>query len=82
MPLVRALRPWYNREHEGWVEPGHEFETSEYRATELVNTGLAVYAVSSTEKISVTADPPPEPDPDPDPPEAPPRKAPAKRKSR
>lgn len=63
MPLVRALRPWLNRDHEGWVDPGQEFETSEYRAMELVTAGMAVYAISSTEKVKVTADPPEAPSP-------------------
>jgi len=88
MPLMRALSSWFNRDHEGMVDRGDEFETSEYRAAELVNDGLAAYAVSETEKTKVTADPPPpepDPDPEPDPPvslaEAP-RKAAAKKKGR
>ena len=58
MPLMRALSSWYNRDHEGWVDRGQEFEASEYRALDLVTADLAVYAVSETQKIKVTADPP------------------------
>ena len=57
MPLVRALSAWFNGDHEGWVDRGTEFETSEYRARDLVTAGLAVYAVSDTAKVTVTADP-------------------------
>jgi hypothetical protein len=78
------MSAWHNADHEGHVEPGQEFETSEYRAAELARVGLAVYAMPETAKVKVTADPPPpEPDPKPPPPPAAsPRKAPAKRKSR
>ena len=73
MPLMRATADWYNGDHEGHVERGQEFETSEYRAMELEQAGLAVRALSETKKTRVLADKP-EPEPDP------PRKAPAKRK--
>ena len=83
MPLMRATADWYNGDHEGRVERGQEFETSEYRATELERVGLAVRAISETRKTRVVADEPaPEtssPSPSPENPE-PPRKAPAKRK--
>jgi hypothetical protein len=70
MPLLRALKPWFNKEHEGMIHPGDEFETSEYRARELVNLEMAVYAVSTTEKVKVMADPPErQPDPAPSTPE-------------
>jgi hypothetical protein len=73
--LVRAVRPWMNNEHEGLVDVGQEFETSEYRAAELVRMELAIYAVSDTIKIRVVADPPPPaPDPPPPPP-SPPKQA-------
>jgi hypothetical protein len=82
MPLMRAMRPWMNREHEGMVQVGQEFETSEYRASELSRLGLAVYAVSETEKVKVTADPPEiEPEPPVDEPD-PPSRQPARRKGR
>jgi hypothetical protein len=80
MPLMRAMSDWYNSEHEGHVERGQEFETSEYRATDLVRAGLAMYAISEVRKTVVTADPPP-PEPEPAAPPKPtaaPRKAPAK----
>ena len=79
MPLMRAMSDWYNSEHEGHVERGQEFETSEYRATDLVRAGLAMYAISEVRKTVVEADPPPEPEPvAPPKPTAAPRKAPAK----
>jgi hypothetical protein len=57
-----------NREHEGLVQVGQEFGTSEHRAAELARMGLAVYCVSDTFKTRVVADPPaPEPDPPPKP---------------
>jgi hypothetical protein len=78
------MTAWYNGDHEGHVERGQEFETSEYRATDLVRAGLAMYAISEVRKTVVTADPPPlDPEPElPSKPAAAPRKAPAKRKSR
>lgn len=57
MPLMRAISSWMNREHEGMVHPGDEFEATEYRARDLVTVGLAVYAVSDVNKVRVTADP-------------------------
>ena len=53
MPLLRALADWQNRDHEGYVSRGDEFEASELRALDLVTGGLAVYAVSETSKIKV-----------------------------
>lgn len=60
--LLKALKPWYNPEHEGHVEPGQEFEASEFRADELIRIGLATAAVGVGQKISVPHD---EPDPKP-----------------
>jgi hypothetical protein len=56
--LIRALRPWYNPDHEGLVEPGQVFDASEYRAGELIRAGLAEATVDENQKIKVTADPP------------------------
>jgi hypothetical protein len=56
--LLRAIRPWYNQDHEGHVEPGQTFEASEYRARELIRAGLALVATNVTGKIKVSADPP------------------------
>jgi hypothetical protein len=56
--LLRALRPWYNPDHEGQVEPGHVFEASEYRSRELIRLGLAMVAINEKKKIKVPADPP------------------------
>ena len=61
MPLLRALADWQNRDHEGYVSRGDEFEASELRALDLVTGGLAVYAVSETSKIKVPSDPPDQP---------------------
>ena len=87
MPLMRATADWYNADHEGQVERGQEFETSEYRATELEMAGLAVRALSETKPTRVVADEP-EPEADDDEPEddedddekKAPRKAAAKKK--
>jgi hypothetical protein len=85
MPLMRATADWYNADHEGQVERGQEFETSEYRATELEMAGLAVRALSEKKPTRVVADEPeddedePEDDDDDDEKKAP-RKAAAKKK--
>jgi hypothetical protein len=55
---LKALKSWFNAEHEGAVEEGHEFEASEYRANELVRIGLAMAVVGETEKIKVPSDRP------------------------
>jgi hypothetical protein len=56
--LMRALAAWYNPEHEGRVEAGHEFEATHYRAADLRRNGLALPALSETRKVVVRADPP------------------------
>jgi len=57
--LLRALRPWFNQDHEGHVEPGQTFEASEYRARELTRAGLAMIAATQEKrKIHVPSDPP------------------------
>jgi hypothetical protein len=56
--LLKALKPWFNRDHEGAVDVGQCFEASEYRARELIRAGLAEVAVNETGKIKITADPP------------------------
>ena len=56
--LIRALKPWYNPDHEGQVEPGQVFDASQYRAGELIRSGLAIATVGVDQKIKVTADPP------------------------
>jgi hypothetical protein len=56
---LTALRPWFNGDHEGRVEPGQSFEASEYRAKELIRAGLAIMAaLPETTKIKVPSDPP------------------------
>jgi hypothetical protein len=60
--LLKALKPWFNMDHEGSVSVDQQFEASEYRASELIRNGLAIPIVSETEKIKVPSDPPrPEP---------------------
>jgi hypothetical protein len=61
---LKALKAWYNADHEGSVEPGQEFEASDYRGDELVRSGLAVAAVGVNEKIKVSADAPKPPQAD------------------
>jgi hypothetical protein len=56
---LRALRPWYNSDHEGEVDVGQFFEASDYRARDLIRNGLAVPATGPNGKIHVPADPPP-----------------------
>lgn len=56
--LMEALKPWINREHEGIVHPGQQFEATAQRALELETAGLAIPVVSDTAKIKVKADPP------------------------
>lgn len=84
MPLMRATADWYNADHEGQVERGQEFETSEYRATELEMAGLAVRALSEKKPTRVVADEPEDDDDnnndDDDDEKKAPRKAAAKRK--
>jgi hypothetical protein len=60
---LRALRPWYNPDEEGQVEPGQFFDATEYRAGELIRAGLAEVALEDDAKIKVVADPPPPPPP-------------------
>jgi len=55
---LRALRPWYNPDEEGHVEPGRFFDASEYRAGELIRAGLAEVALEEGAKIRIVADPP------------------------
>jgi hypothetical protein len=59
--LLQALRPWYNADHEGSVEPGQRFEAGDYRAHELIRAGLAMAVLDETEKVQVRADPPADP---------------------
>lgn len=56
---LKALKPWYNPDHEGHVEPDQFFEASDYRAGELIRAGLAIEAAGEDRKIHVTADHPP-----------------------
>ena len=63
--LLQALKPWYNGDHEGHVEPGQKFEATEYRANELIRAGLAIAVVDETKKIHVPADKPREEHPRP-----------------
>ena len=55
---LRALRPWYNPDHEGQVEPGQCFEASEYRSRDLIRAGLAMVDPDENQKITVPHDPP------------------------
>jgi hypothetical protein len=55
---MRALRAWYNGDHEGDVQVGDEFEASPYRARDLERLTLAIPVVGETEKIVVRADAP------------------------
>lgn len=63
---LQARVAWFNRDHEGAVAPGQQFEASEYRANELTRAGLAIPVVDENKKIPVPHDPPP-PDPTPAP---------------
>ena len=56
---LRALRPWYNSDHEGHIDVNQFFDAGEYRAGELIRAGLAEVALEEGAKIRVTADPPP-----------------------
>jgi hypothetical protein len=56
--LMQALKPFTNWDYEGQVQPGQKFEATPYRARELERNGLAVPAMSDTQKVRVVADPP------------------------
>jgi hypothetical protein len=56
--LMQAIRPWFNPDHEGQIEPGDQFECGPLRAQELEAQGLALPAVSDTAQIVVRADNP------------------------
>jgi len=55
---LQALKPWYNPDHEGQVEPGQVFEASEHRGKELIRLGLAMASAGEIRKIKIAADPP------------------------
>ena len=59
--LLKALKPWFNADHEGHVEPGQEIDPDEDRANELIRTGLAVAVVGVGKKIEVPHDEPEHP---------------------
>ena len=55
---LKALKPWFNIDHEGHVTPGQFFEAPDYRGQELIRSGLAEAATREDMKIVVAADPP------------------------
>jgi len=58
---MRALKSWYNRDHEGMVQPDDEFEAPEYRARELERLGLAIPCLPPVVRIVADPVPPAEP---------------------
>jgi hypothetical protein len=56
MVRMIALKPWFNRDEEGAVNPGTEFEARDSRARELRRAGLAIPAIGDGSKIKVRTD--------------------------
>jgi hypothetical protein len=54
-----ALKPWFNADHEGSINPGQEFESPPSRARDLIRLGLAIAAIGDGSKIKVVAEPAP-----------------------
>jgi hypothetical protein len=57
MVRMRALRTWRNDQHEGYVDPGHEFTATEQRARDLELSALAERIMECSPRVVVHEDP-------------------------